>query len=205
MWRTLCSEVRIGIGFLVCMTILSGLAYPLAVTALGRFLYPRQVSGSAVVRDGSVAGSALIGQAFAAPGFFWGRPSATAPMPYNAMASSGSNLGPSNPALGEAVSLRVKALAAADPGNTAAPPVDLVTSSASGLDPDISPAAAFYQVARVARARGLPEDVVRALVKGHIADRQFGLLGEPRVNVLALNLSLDAVARKADTASSTTP
>jgi len=199
MWRTLYSEVRIGIGFFVCMTILTGLAYPLAVTAMGRYLYPRQASGSAVVRDGEVVGAALIGQEFTAPGLFWGRPSATAPLPYNAMASSGSNLSPSNPALTEAVRQRIKALAAADPGNPAKPPVDLVTSSASGLDPDISPAAAFYQVARVAKARGLPEETVRALVEDHIEGRQFGVLGEPRVNVLSLNLALDAVARKADT------
>jgi K+-transporting ATPase ATPase C chain len=198
MWRTIRSELRTGIVFLSCMTLLTGLLYPLAVTALGRVLTPRQASGSPDVRDGVVVGSALVGQPFTSPGYFWGRPSATGPMPYNAMASSGSNLGPGNPALAEAVGQRMQALAAADPGHAAAPPVDLVTSSASGLDPDISPAAAFYQVGRVARARGLSGQAVHDVVANCLEGRQFGILGEPRVNVLRLNLALDALAGKAD-------
>ena len=205
MWCYCGRAFRRSICLLLCMTVLTGLAYPLVVTILATATSPLQAGGSAVVRDGVVVGSELIGQQFAASGFFWGRPSATIPMPYNAMSSSGSNFGPANPALIKAVRQRVKALAAADPGNTAPPPVDLVTSSASGLDPDISPAAALYQVGRVAKARGVSENVVRALVKKHIEDRQFGLLGEPRVNVLALNLALDAATPKADAASSTTP
>ncbi len=204
MWRALRTECTRGIGFLAFMTVLAGLAYPLAVTALGGVLFPGQASGSAVVRDGVVVGSERIGQEFASPGYFWGRPSATAPMPYNAMASSGSNLGPSSPALAEAVSRRMRVLATADPGNTAAPPVDLVTSSASGLDPDISPAAAFHQAKRVAKARGLSEQAVHGLVESRLEGRQFGVLGEPRVNVLRLNLDLDALAGKADKSPSAT-
>jgi K+-transporting ATPase ATPase C chain len=146
-----------------------------------------------IVKDTRIVGSELIGQPFSDPGYFWPRPSATAPVPYNAGASSGSNLGPTNPALLEAIQERVAVLRAADPGNTSQVPVDLVTASGSGLDPHISPAAAEYQLARVARARGLREEVVRALVVEHTESRQWGVFGEPRVNVLELNLSLDAL------------
>jgi K+-transporting ATPase ATPase C chain len=173
------------------LTVLTGLAYPLLVTGLANLIFPRRASGSLVVQGGRVVGSALIGQPFDDPGLFWGRPSATAPFPYNAALSTGSNLGPTNPALLEAVQGRIQTLRAADPGNPDPIPVDLVTASASGLDPDISPAAALYQVRRVAKARGLSETTVRKLVESHVTKRQFGLLGEPRVNVLALNLALE--------------
>lgn len=205
MWRKIGRELWMGVGFLICMTVLTGLGYPLVVTLMGKGIFPHQASGSVVVRNGEVVGSALIGQQFVSPGYFWSRPSATAPMPYNAMASSGSNLGPSNPALIEAVNQRKIALATSDPGKSAGPPVDLVTSSASGLDPDISPAAAFYQVGRVAKARGLSEQTVHDLVESRIEGRQFGLLGEPRVNVLRLNLNLDALVGKADNQKSLNP
>ena len=153
--------------------------------------FPEQANGNLIVHDGNVAGSALIGQPFTSPEYFWGRPSATSPVPYNAGLSSGSNLGPSNPALANAVKERVRALHAADPANTLPIPVDLVTASGSGLDPDISVAAAFYQVPRIARERNLSEEAVKALVTSRIEPRQFGIFGEPRVNVLGLNLALD--------------
>jgi K+-transporting ATPase ATPase C chain len=180
---------------LLVLSLLTGIVYPLAVTGIAQVAIPHQANGSLIQRDGKTIGSALLGQNFDDPKYFWGRPSATTPVPYNAAASSGSNLGPTNPALIQAVAARVAALKAADPHNTAPIPVDLVTASASGLDPDISPAAAEYQVHRVAHARGLPEAAVRALVTRHIAGRTFGLLGEPRVNVLQLNLALDNMAR----------
>ncbi|MGH7419482.1 MAG: potassium-transporting ATPase subunit KdpC [Candidatus Rokuibacteriota bacterium] len=161
--------------------------------ALMSAVLPARASGSLIVKDGKVVGSALIGQPFDDPKYFWGRPSATSPFPYNAAASSGSNLSPTNPALISAVQGRVDALRAADPTNKAAVPVDLVTASGSGLDPHISPAAALYQVSRVARARHLASDAVRQLVQRHIEGRFLGVLGEPRVNVLALNLALDAL------------
>ncbi|PVY58325.1 MULTISPECIES: potassium-transporting ATPase subunit KdpC [unclassified Simplicispira] len=179
----------------VVLSLVTGLAYPLAVTGLAQVLFPDQANGSLVKAKGVVVGSALIGQPFSQPGHFWSRPSATAPDPYNAAASSGSNLGPSNPALAEAVSARIAALRAADPGNTAPVPVDLVTTSASGLDPHISRAAADYQVNRVARALGLPPQRVQALVAEHTEGTLLGFLGEPRVNVLRLNLALDALPR----------
>lgn len=175
---------------LVAFTLLLGVAYPALVTGLAALLFPRQAGGSLVMEGARVRGSALIGQPFSDPKHFWSRPSATAP-PYNAGSSSGSNLGPSNPALDSAVRSRVAALRAADPGNGAPIPVDLVTASASGLDPDISAAAAEYQVARVARARGLAVDSVRAAVARHTLGRSLGVLGEPRVNVFLLNLDLD--------------
>lgn len=177
------------------LTVLTGLVYPFVVTGAAGALFPRQARGSLVERDGRVIGSDLIGQAWTSPGYFWGRPSGTAPGPYDATASAGTNQGPTNPALTESVKARIEALRAADPSNQAPVPVDLVTASGSGLDPHVSPAAAYYQVGRVARARGLPEAQVRALVDRTIEGRTFGILGEPRVNVLRLNLALDALGR----------
>jgi K+-transporting ATPase ATPase C chain len=183
--------IRNAIVMLILMTVLTGVVYPLAVTGLAQALFPSQANGSLLARDGQPAGSALIGQPFSDPKYFWGRPSATTPQPDNGLSSSGSNLGPSNPALTDAVKQRIAALRAADPGNIAPVPVDLVTASGSGLDPEISPAAAAYQVPRVARARGLDEARVRAMVAAATSGRQFGILGEPRVNVLRLNMALD--------------
>jgi K+-transporting ATPase ATPase C chain len=187
--------LRNGIVLLLLMTVVTGVAYPAVVGGLAALLFPRQAAGSLVERNGALVGSSLIGQSFTDPGHFWGRPSATAPAPYNAAASTGSNLGPGNPALTDAARQRLAALRAADPGNGAPVPVELVAASASGLDPEISPAAARYQVARVARARGMDPAAVQALVDAHTQGRQFGLLGEPRVNVLALNLALDETHR----------
>jgi potassium-transporting ATPase KdpC subunit len=178
---------------LILLTALTGVAYPLLVTLVAEIAFPRQARGSLVTRGTNVVGSALIGQPFDDPKYFWGRPSATAPFEYNASASSGSNRGPLNPALVDAVKARADALRAADPENRAPIPADLVTSSGSGLDPHISPAAARWQVPRVARARGLDPSAVQALVARHTEPRQWGVLGEPRVNVLALNLDLDAI------------
>jgi K+-transporting ATPase ATPase C chain len=175
------------------MTILTGLLYPLAVTGLAQVIFPSKANGSLIEQDGSVTGSELIGQTFTEPKYFWGRPSATGPYSYNAAASSGSNLGPTNPALEEAVEARIQALQAADPGNTQPIPVDLVTASASGLDPHISVAAALYQAPRVARERGLGEEEVLRLIEEFTEGRQLGFLGEPRVNVLRLNLALDGL------------
>ncbi len=173
------------------MTVITGVVYPVVVTAIGQAVFPHQANGSLIEKDGKAVGSTLIGQQFDAPGYFWGRLSATAPNPYNAQSSGGSNLGPTNPALADEVKGRLSALHEADPANTRPVPVDLVTSSGSGLDPDISPAAAAYQAARVAKARGLANEQVDALIEQHTAGRQLGVLGEPRVNVLALNLALD--------------
>jgi K+-transporting ATPase ATPase C chain len=178
----------------VLLSALTGLIYPMAVTGAARAVFPAQADGSLVVLDGTTVGSKLIGQNFSDPKHFWGRPSATAPQPYNASASGGSNQGPLNPALADAVKARVEALRAADPGNTAPVPVDLVTASASGLDPDISPAAAQYQAARVARVRGMPVEQVDALIARNTEAPMWGLLGESRVNVLALNIALDAAS-----------
>jgi potassium-transporting ATPase KdpC subunit len=186
-------SVRPAIVMLLLLTAITGLAYPLLVTGIAQLVFPRQANGSLIVKEGQAVGSELIGQPFDDPRYFWGRPSATAPFPYNAAASTGSNLGPSNPSLVDAVRTRVAALRAVDPGNTRPVPVDLVTASASGLDPHISLAAALYQVPRVARERGLSEEGVEALVHRCTAGRQLGVLGEPRVNVLDLNLALDAV------------
>lgn len=177
---------------LLLMTVITGVLYPLAATGLAQLIFPQQANGSLIVKDGKPVGSVLIGQSFTEPKYFWGRPSATTPQADNGINSGGSNLGPTNPALTDAVKQRIAALRAADPGSTAPVPVDLVTVSASGLDPEISPAAAQYQLARVAKARGLGTAQVQALVDEYTRGRQLGVLGEPRVNVLQLNLALDA-------------
>ncbi len=189
------SLLRSALSVFVLLSAITGLAYPLAVTGIAGAVFPEQAAGSLIFKDGKPVGSRLIGQPFSDPGHFWGRPSATAPQPYNAAASSGSNQGPLNPALEDAVKGRIAALRAADPGNGAPIPADLVTASGSGLDPHISPAAALWQLGRVARARGLREAQVRALVDANTEGRQWGFLGEARVNVLALNLALDALQR----------
>ncbi len=188
------AHLRPALGVLGLFTVLTGLVYPALVTGLAQLLFSAQANGSLIVQNGRVVGSELIGQPFDDPKYFWGRPSATSPFPYNAAASSGSNLGPTNPDLQKAARERVEALRAADPGNSTLIPVDLVTASGSGLDPHISPAAALHQVPRVARARGLSEADVRTLAEQHIEGRQLGFLGEPRVNVLLLNLALDGRA-----------
>ena len=177
------------------LTVATGIVYPGVVTSVAQIAFREPANGSLIVRDGKPIGSALIGQPFSDPKYFWSRPSATAPQPYNGLASSGSNQGPTNPALAAAVRERVEALRATDPGNDAPVPADLVTASASGLDPHISPAAAEYQLRRVARLRGLEEAKLRALVQQHTEGRQLGVLGEARVNVLPLNLALDALPR----------
>jgi K+-transporting ATPase ATPase C chain len=189
------SLFRPALTILFIFAVLTGLFYPLAVTGIAQLLFPRQANGSLIVVNGKIAGSTLIGQPFDDPKYFWGRLSATEPYPYNASASSGSNLGPANPALLDEVRARIAALKAADPTNTQPIPVDLVTSSGSGLDPDISVAAALYQLPRVARLRGLSELAVRALVNQYTRGRALGFLGEPRVNVLELNLALDGIKK----------
>jgi K+-transporting ATPase ATPase C chain len=189
------STLRPALVLFGALTLLCGVLYPAAVTGIGRVAFTRQVDGSLVDAGGQAVGSRLIGQPFAQPGHFWGRPSATTPMAYNAAGSGGSNQGPTNPALLDAVKDRIAALKAADPGNRAPVPVDLVTASASGLDPEISVAAAEYQAARVAAARGLPVAQVRALIARYRQDPILGFLGEARVNVLALNLALDGKAQ----------
>jgi len=183
--------LRPAISLLAMMTLLLGVVYPLAVAGVSRLTFPRQAGGSLIYRDGKIIGSALIGQSFSDPKYFWGRPSATAPQPYNGLASGGSNSGPLNPALLETVKANAKALRDADPDNHQPIPADLVTASGSGLDPEISPAAAQYQAARVARARHLDLARVRTLIKAHQRERLFGLFGEPRIEVLELNLALD--------------
>ena len=177
----------------VVLTVITGILYPVGITALSALLFPGQAGGSLIEQNRRVTGSRLIGQPFDDPKYFWGRPSATSPFPYNPSSSSGSNLGPANEALKKAVSDRIAALQAADPENRLPVPVDLVTASGSGLDPQVTPAAALYQVHRVAHARQLDEDKVRRLVQEHTEGRQFGLLGEPRVNVLEFNIALDAL------------
>jgi K+-transporting ATPase ATPase C chain len=184
-------QIRPVLMVFLLLTAMTGILYPLLVTGVAQLVFPEKANGSLILRDGGYAGSELIGQPFDDPKYFWGRLSATPDFPYNSASSSGSNLGPSNPALVEAVKARVEALQKADPGNTSPVPIDLVTSSGSGLDPHISPAAALYQVPRVARVRGLTEDQVRRLVDKFTEPRQWGFLGEPRVNVLKLNLALD--------------
>jgi K+-transporting ATPase ATPase C chain len=189
------SMLRQSLVVFMLLTLVTGVAYPLVVTGIGQLAFHRQANASVLERDGRPLGSALLGQPFSDPAHFWSRPSATAPQPYNGAASTGSNQSPTNPALLDAIQARVEALRAADPANRAPVPVDLVTASGSGLDPHISPAAAEYQVARVARARGLPEGEVRSLVVAQTQGRTLGLLGEPRVNVVALNLALDSTAQ----------
>ena len=188
------SQLRPAVIMLALFTLLTGLLYPLAVTGMAQAVFPAQANGSILTAEGVAVGSTLIGQPFTDPAYFWSRPSATGPFPYNAAASSGSNLAPTNPALLDAVEERIAALRAADPESKLPVPIDLVTASASGLDPHISPAAAEYQVTRVAEARGLDVGQVAALVQEHTAERQIGFLGEPRVNVLELNMALDELA-----------
>lgn len=188
---SLSSLFRPALTLLGLFTVLTGILYPAFVTAIAQGVFPSRANGSLMWSGERIVGSELIGQPFDEPHYFWGRPSATAPHAYNAAASTGSNLGPTNPALREAIAARIEALRAADPSNSAPVPIDLVTTSGSGLDPHISPAGAFYQVARVARARGLDEARVRALVNDHVDGPMLGLLGERRVNVVRLNLALD--------------
>jgi len=178
---------------LILLTLITGIVYPVAVTGVAHVLFPAQAAGTLIARDGKPVGSQLIGQPFSDPKYFWSRPSATSPQPYNGLSSGGSNTGPLNSALTDAVKARIAALQTADPGNHAPIPVDLVTASASGLDPDISLAAAYYQVDRIARLRHLSPDRVRALIADHAQGRWLGVLGEPRVNVLELNLALDTM------------
>ncbi|MBB5359085.1 K+-transporting ATPase ATPase C chain [Rhodanobacter sp. ANJX3] len=184
--------LRQSIVMLLLMTVITGIAYPLLATGLAQVIFPGQANGSLIEKNGKPVGSALIGQSFTDARYFWGRPSATSPNPNNSASSSGSNTGPSNPALIDTIKQRIDALHAVDPGNTAPVPVDLITASGSGLDPEISPAAAQYQVSRVAQARKLSVSQVQALVAEYTSGRTLGILGEPRVNVLKLNLALDA-------------
>ena len=188
--------IRPALSLFVLLTAITGVVYPLAVTGVAKLAFPDQAAGSLIVKDGKPIGSTLIGQNFSDPKYFWGRPSATSPMPYNAGNSGGSNQGPLNPALVDAVKGRVEALKAADPGNQAPVPVDLVTASASGLDPHISVAAAQYQAPRVARERGIAADALQAMIARHTEGRWFGILGEERVNVLELNLDLDQAPKR---------
>jgi len=188
------SEIRPAIAILLVLTGLTGVVYPLAITGIAQLAFPRQANGSLIRRNGGVVGSSWIGQPFSSPRYFWGRLSGTTP-PYNAAASSGSNLGPLNPALLDAARARIEALRSLDPDSALGPiPVDLVTASGSGLDPHISQAAAAYQASRVARARGLAVDQVDRMIAAHTSKRLFGVIGEPVVNVLELNLALDAEA-----------
>src|SRR6516162_4756695 len=185
-------QLRAAVVAFILLSVITGLLYPIVITVFAQVVFPNQANGSVLTVNGKEVGSALIGQPFDDPKYFWGRLSATSPVPYNPLASSGSNLGPLHPALTDAAKARIDALRAADPGATERVPVDLVTASGSGLDPEISPAAALVQVPRVARARGLDAARVANLVQAHVTGRTLGVLGEPRVNVLALNLALDA-------------
>jgi potassium-transporting ATPase KdpC subunit len=187
------SQLRPAFFMLLILTVITGVVYPLVVTGIAQVAFPHQANGSIIIVNGKAIGSEIIGQQFDEPKYFWGRPSATSPEPYNAAASSGSNYGPLNPAVTDMVQARIAALKAADPDNTLPIPVDLVTASGSGLDPHISVASALYQVHRVATARGLSEADVESLVEKYTESRQFGFLGEPRVNVLMLNLALDGI------------
>jgi K+-transporting ATPase ATPase C chain len=190
------SIIRPTLVLFVLLSVITGIVYPLVVTGLARVAFPKQAGGSLIVRSGKPVGSRLIGQSFSDPRYFWSRPSATSPQPYNGASSGGSNLGPLNPALTDAIKMRIQALQVADPDNKAAVPVDLVTTSASGLDPHISVAAAQYQAARVARARGLSGAAVQGLLASYTEGRLWGVLGEPRINVLELNLALDELAAR---------
>ena len=183
--------IRPAISLFVVLSVVTGLIYPLLTTGIGKVAFPDQANGSLIEKDHKIIGSTLIGQNFSTPGYFWGRPSATGPMPYNGVNSGGSNFGPTNPAQKAAVADRIKALHDADPTNPQAIPIDLVTASGSGLDPEISPAAAYYQVLRVAKARNMDNEAVKQLVAKYIQEPQLGVLGEARVNVLKLNLALD--------------
>ena len=185
-----------GIFLFLMLVLITGFLYPLVVTGIAGLVFPEKAGGGLIIRKGEAVGSALIGQPFDDPRYFWGRPSATGPYPYHGTGSSGSNWAEGNPALLAAVRQRVADLRTADPGNTQSVPVDLVTASGSGLDPQISPAAASYQIPRVARERGISEPRIRALVGAHTEERQFGIFGEPRVNVLELNLSLDTLRKE---------
>jgi len=187
--------LRPALSLFVLLTAITGIAYPLVVTGIAKVVFPEAADGSLIIKDGKPVGSRLIGQNFTDPKYFWGRPSATGPMPYNASASSGSNQGPLNPALLEAVKGRIDGLKAADPENARPIPADLVNASASGLDPQISPAAADYQVARVAKARQLDAAVVKTMLSRYTEERQWSIFGEARVNVLALNLALDTASK----------
>jgi len=192
-WRTLLAELSPALRLFLVLSLITGLAYPLFITGVAQTLFPHQANGSLILRDGKPVGSALIGQPFSDAKYLWGRPSATGPQPYNALASSGSNLGPLNPALVDTVKTRIADLRAANPAQTGPVPQDLVTASASGLDPQISPEAARWQVARLASARNLPSARVQAIIEAYTEQPTFGLLGEARVNVLQVNLALDAL------------
>ncbi len=194
MWTESLKQLKTAFLFIIVMTIITGLIYPAIVTGVAQLLFPWQANGSLIKQNNIIVGSQLIGQNFTDAKYFWGRPSATSPYAYNASSSAGSNLGPSNPDLITAIKQRIDVLHKADPQNKQLIPVDLVTTSASGLDPDISPLAAYYQMERVAKARGLSEDVIKKLIDSHITSRSFGFLGEPRVNVLQLNLDLDKLS-----------
>jgi K+-transporting ATPase ATPase C chain len=187
------SLIRPAVVLFLLLSVVTGIAYPVVVTGIAMTVFPHQAAGSLITRDGNAIGSELIGQAFSDPKYFWSRPSFTSPQPYNGVASGGSNLGPLNPALTDGIKKNIDALHAADPTNTAPIPVDLVTGSGSGLDPEISLAAAYYQGPRIARIRGMPPQAVHSLIATHAHGPQFGFLGEPRVNVLELNLALDAM------------
>ena len=189
MWQ----PIRTAVLLLAVMILFTGVVYPLAVTGMAQALFARQANGSLIKMNEEKTASELVGQPFSGPRYFWGRPSATTPVAYNGASSTGSNLGPSNPALKEVIRRRIAALRSADPENRSPIPVDLVTASGSGLDPHISPAAALYQVSRVAKVRHIAEKEVAELVRMHIRDRQFGIFGEPTVNVLRLNMALDAI------------
>jgi potassium-transporting ATPase KdpC subunit len=191
--KNVLATLRPAITLLVLLTVLTGIVYPVVLTGLAQLLFAHAANGSIVVQDGAAVGSSLLGQSFSDPRHFWGRPSGTSPRPYDALASGGANLGPLNPALTEGVRGRIAALRAADPGNVLPVPIDLVSASASGLDPEISVAAARYQVPRIARVRGIPDARLQALIAAHTEGRLLGVLGEPRVNVLELNLALDAL------------
>lgn len=198
MFKEAIKQIKTAFILLILLTVLTGLLYPLAVTALAQLFFPEAANGSLIKHHGQTIGSRLIGQSFTATAYFWGRPSATTPYPYNGNASSGSNLGPSNPDLLHAVKGRIALLQQADPHNKQAIPIDLVTASASGLDPEISPFAAQYQVPRIAKARKIPEAAISALINQYRNKRTWGLLGEPRINVLQLNIALDNLRMKDD-------